>query len=204
MLTNPEIKALRKLCEEATPGPWVYDYSISTLGRVADEPVNGADHQVDARFYKVELDEGVNDNKGKHSANGYFIAASRTALPKLLDEVERLQAVSSGLSESLIKQTEEVERFQNIVDGYSGIALVQAQLLSEQNKKLEAALSIIRAKVDEQAEDEGLWFISKVKHELTGNDLDEPITISEAYLQQELRALHSVIEEALAHLKEPT
>ena len=38
--------------------------------------------------------------------------------------------------------------------------------------------------VEEQAKDEGLWFV--------------PITASEAYLQQELRRLHAVIEEQKA------
>ena len=43
-----------------------------------------------------------------------------------------------------------------------------------------AHLAAIRKLVDEQAEDEGLWFIAK--------------TAPEAYLQQELRRLHALIE----------
>jgi len=46
------------------------------------------------------------------------------------------------------------------------------------------ALARIKALVDEQAEDEGLWFIAQ--------------TAPEAYLQQELRALHALIEEVVA------
>lgn len=42
-------------------------------------------------------------------------------------------------------------------------------------------LAAIRKIVDEQAEDDGLWFIAK--------------TAPEAYLQQELRRLHTVIED---------
>lgn len=42
------------------------------------------------------------------------------------------------------------------------------------------ALEQLRALVDEQAEDEGLWF--------------EVMTAPEAYLQQELRRLHAAIE----------
>ncbi len=41
-------------------------------------------------------------------------------------------------------------------------------------------LDEIRAVVDEQAEDEGLWFCAR--------------TATEAYLQQELRKLHAVVE----------
>lgn len=45
-------------------------------------------------------------------------------------------------------------------------------------------LSRVLALVDEQAEDEGLWFIAR--------------TAPEAYLQQELRRLHAAVESALA------
>lgn len=41
-------------------------------------------------------------------------------------------------------------------------------------------LKQLQAMVDEQAEDEGLWF--------------QAVTASEAYLQQELRKLHACIE----------
>lgn len=47
------------------------------------------------------------------------------------------------------------------------------------------ALSRIRALVNEQAEDEALWALN----------LDGTLPISEAYLQQELRRLHLLIEE---------
>lgn len=47
--------------------------------------------------------------------------------------------------------------------------------------KIEEAIPLrVRLLVDRQAEDEGLWFFAR--------------TASEAYLQQELRKLHSVIE----------
>ena len=45
------------------------------------------------------------------------------------------------------------------------------------------ALEFIQSVVDEQANDEGLWFIN-------------PMTAPEAYLQSELRRLHRVIEAA--------
>lgn len=46
-------------------------------------------------------------------------------------------------------------------------------------------LSDLKAIVDEQAEDEGLWFVAA--------------TAPEAYLQQELRRLHAAVE---AHLSD--
>ena len=46
-----------------------------------------------------------------------------------------------------------------------------------------AKLETMKQTVDEQAEDEGLWFVAA--------------RASEAYLQQELRQLHAVIEAAI-------
>lgn len=43
--------------------------------------------------------------------------------------------------------------------------------------------------VNKQARDPGLWFMAE--------------TAAEAYLQQELRKLHAVIEEEAAHEEEP-
>ena len=54
--------------------------------------------------------------------------------------------------------------------------------LEKENKKLKRRLAAIQKVVNEQAEDEGpMWF--------------ETDYITEAYLQQELRRLHRVIEE---------
>jgi len=45
---------------------------------------------------------------------------------------------------------------------------------------MDAHLAAVRRLVDEQAGDDGLWFVAQ--------------TASEAYLQQELRRLHAAIE----------
>ena len=50
------------------------------------------------------------------------------------------------------------------------------------NARLRARLATIQKMVNEQAEDQGLWFLS--------------LRAPEAYLQQELRRLHAVIEGA--------
>jgi len=57
-------------------------------------------------------------------------------------------------------------------------------------EKLRAILKVVR----EQSDDEGLWFMGKVSFDDHGNMVGGPITISEAYLQQQLRRLHAVIE----------
>ncbi|MGO9455679.1 MAG: hypothetical protein ACLP62_01335 [Acidimicrobiales bacterium] len=45
-------------------------------------------------------------------------------------------------------------------------------------------MAAVRSVVDEQAEDEWLWSLN----------LDGSLPITEAYLQQELRRLHAVVE----------
>ena len=57
----------------------------------------------------------------------------------------------------------------------------RGQLL-DRIEELEGKMKHIRAITDRQAEDEGLWFAA--------------VTAPEAYLQQELRKLHSAIEAA--------
>ena len=55
--------------------------------------------------------------------------------------------------------------------------------LAEAEHRLEVALGGLRILVNRQAEDEGLWFITK--------------TASEAYLQHALRTLHDAIEQSV-------
>jgi len=64
----------------------------------------------------------------------------------------------------------------------SQAVLGMLQRLRAEVERLTARLSAIRTVVDAQAEDDGLWFIAA--------------TAPEAYLQQELRRLHAVVEDA--------
>ncbi len=59
-------------------------------------------------------------------------------------------------------------------------ARMQLGRCNEANKELGKQLEALRKTVDEQAKDEGLWFVAKT----------EP----EAYLQKALRRLHEIIE----------
>ena len=71
-----------------------------------------------------------------------------------------------------------------------GLPVTQSQALDWRDEvaALEAKLETMKQTVDEQAEDEGLWFVAA--------------TAPEAYLQQELRQLHAVIEAATQEEKE--
>lgn len=69
MIDADEIARLRDLCERATDGPWEYAGYGLVMSKEYDAKVCHQATRGDAEF----------------------IAAARDALPKLLDEVERLQ-----------------------------------------------------------------------------------------------------------------
>jgi len=80
---------------------------------------------------------------------------------------------------------EELVASQSLIKEQAGLILEQ----NTENKRLSAALEAEQAEVrglveavNKQAEDEGLWF--------------EAVTAPEAYLQQKLRKLHTLIENA--------
>lgn len=77
MISPDKIAEWRKLCEGATPGPWTIDGGY----------VWGFCPLIKNQTTPTEL---IVEQDG-HDYDKRFIAAARTALPELLDEVERLQ-----------------------------------------------------------------------------------------------------------------
>jgi hypothetical protein len=77
-LTTEKIKAWRELASRATPGPWTANRRQCETGYVEGKDLNGG---------IIECSRG-SDSK----PNAEFIAAARTAVPELCDEVERLQS----------------------------------------------------------------------------------------------------------------
>lgn len=69
-----EIARLRELCEKATPGPW--------------------NRGTGNEYRELFKNHGMHLAHVYECADGDFIAAARTALPALLDEVERLQEIA--------------------------------------------------------------------------------------------------------------
>lgn len=76
-----KLDELKKLCEEATPGPWDFRHGSP----------DGFDHwelwNPETGEFVVQDDSGVEPSK----ENLAFIAAARSALPKLIAEIETLQ-----------------------------------------------------------------------------------------------------------------
>lgn len=98
---TPEQRAeLRRLCEEATEGPWewvIEDESMLSLGTegiVMENTVLWCNRCDSCIKYVREQPERFDAWRCgmPNKINSDFIAASRTALPALLDEVERLEA----------------------------------------------------------------------------------------------------------------
>lgn len=88
-MTPADIKRLRELCDKATPGPWhnngPFEKAFEDHGWRA---IAGSKFVHVARKYQQPYPQCAVDAD--------FIAAARTALPELLDEVERLRAIEAA------------------------------------------------------------------------------------------------------------
>jgi hypothetical protein len=82
-IDDAELARLRALCEAATPGPWS-----------KGDGKNNARWVVMGHYVPICSTELSHAPIGQgQESNVEFIAASRTALPQLLDEVERLRGL---------------------------------------------------------------------------------------------------------------
>ena len=120
-ITDDEIKAARALCEAATPGPWTARFDEYVIG-----------DNVSARV-SIRNDDGawvdsertiVNESMRGDAA---FIAAARTLVPRLLDEVERLKA---ALAEAVDIANDQVRQRTNLAAAVEGDAWRMAALRS--------------------------------------------------------------------------
>ena len=99
-----------------------------------------------------------------------------------LEELERrLNGVPAGVDAMWQVAREAIAALRELDTDYRNTASSK-ELLEMDVARLRARLATIQNMVNEQAEDQGLWFLS--------------LTAPEAYLQQELRRLHAVIEGA--------
>ena len=110
-------------------------------------------------------------------------------LPKMsLGRCHFLHHTQGGCVRVHISEIEELQMSVEAWEGYpaEAKAVAKTKRLIETLTKLSAVCEIAKKKIDEQAEDDGLWF--------------DAVTAPEAYLQQELRDLHRVIEAAIAEV----
>lgn len=105
-MTSAERQQLRATCAAATPGPWFLAYATVHDGprtreymRVEreipdDAPEEAYDALPNTAICHVPVIAGdTPTTQGAH--DGEFIAAARTAVPRLLDEVDRLQVLAA-------------------------------------------------------------------------------------------------------------
>ena len=96
-MTQQELAALKALAEAATPGPWeeVAESGEWWITSASDET---------ASLYVIP-DTGL-----MNQADVDFIAASRTAVPALLAEVERLRVENERFHAAAMEKTKECAR----------------------------------------------------------------------------------------------
>lgn len=101
---------LRTLSDKATEGPW---YTFTTkLGRI-----NGIGSKA------ILEDEAVMEDEWSDAADAEFIAASRTAVPELLDELEQAEVLIAQLRNILRsdekvmqEQADRIRRVEKLLD----------------------------------------------------------------------------------------
>jgi hypothetical protein len=82
-ITREQLDEWRELCDAATEGPWTVDMRVGIFVR-------------EAPLKRRVIASAESEN---HESNERFIATSRTAMPALLDEVDRLRAENAVLQE---------------------------------------------------------------------------------------------------------
>lgn len=85
-MTEEQLRQIRERCDNATAGPW-FNFGDWMIHTVVDVEHNGIPSQKTIGTVRKE--------------NADFIASSRTDIPALLAEVERLQAENSTLKKAL-------------------------------------------------------------------------------------------------------
>lgn len=86
-LTTARLAELRRLADEATPGPWEHSKAYR-LNVVAP------DGQIIGRVSGSMVTDAVGESF--NGTNAAFIAAARSAVPALLDALARVEALVSG------------------------------------------------------------------------------------------------------------
>lgn len=89
-MTTAELAELRALCEAATPGKWEHRTALDD-GTPWNDVI--AIHPDDWVIVVPDTGRAPEESHAVEEADAAFIAASRTAVPRLLDRVEELAAL---------------------------------------------------------------------------------------------------------------
>lgn len=135
-MTRAELDEIRERCEAATPGPWEWKFKEKNEYGATARGLSGADLESviglddEWRGYPECGQDIVMDIDLKDAA---FIAISRTAVPRLLDEVARLQKDNEGLRANAMIQESIIGRNGNpALEGQNvRLTIDNARLISE-------------------------------------------------------------------------
>jgi len=144
MISPEEIKEIRKLVDAVTRGPW----QSCNGDNFAGSCIEGIHYQ---NRVDVIVDDGLYDQHKvgvRKREDAIFIAAARTLVPRLLDEVERLQGHAKGLGAAMDVAVQERDHFKVLLDDLK-IHLMESQgciegqdkeiiLLKKENAKLQS------------------------------------------------------------------
>lgn len=127
-MTKDERDALRKLCDAATPGPWAVSSAVNPLCSTGQN-IGGDNGNVCWSYGKRDAD---------CVANAELIAASRDALPQLLDALDAADAENSALKRDA-ERWREVER--RTMYWYDSYWIVNAGCTGGFTKSIDAAIA---------------------------------------------------------------
>lgn len=96
----------RDLCNVATPGPW----EIRARGNTVQS------HQVVGHGEYSRTDVNIASGISPKTGNAALIARSRTLLPEMADEIERLEGCVKDIGKECARRHDEIERLQAELD----------------------------------------------------------------------------------------
>lgn len=128
MITEEQLREWRELAEKATPGRWQW-WTSNSWRRLKSELGTGTTRNV-LEPYTVWHDK--HPDCLVHDDDMDFIAASRTAVPALCEEVERLREALS-LAETIIRQLPENGKNWNLLSRFWAASSAARSSLQEGN-----------------------------------------------------------------------
>lgn len=183
-MTTNDIDAIRKLTDAATPGPW----GVGNDTFVASELERLPKGVIQYRYAVAELDEYTREesdepNPVPAAADAEFIAAARTLVPALCDEVEQLRAYTETTRHHQQKHAEAVREVEQLRAELDRVRLGSVELIS-------------RVHYAEQQRAATAAELKKVRAELAANERSEDARL--AIAKAELTRLRAELEKVRA------